>query len=60
MKHHATLLLGRLGWYESHIDPNDLLTNGLRISCVILLPLRVRPSATEQSSKLQRNRQNPK
>jgi hypothetical protein len=39
VEHQATLLLGGLGWYKPHNGPGDCLTNRLRISRIILLPL---------------------
>jgi hypothetical protein len=39
VQHQATLLLGSLGWHESHVGPGDRLANGLRVRRVILLPL---------------------
>jgi hypothetical protein len=39
MKHHAALLLGRLGRHEPHVRPGDRLANRFRVSSIVLLPL---------------------
>jgi hypothetical protein len=41
VQHQAALLLGSLGWYETHVGPGDCLANGLCVSRVILLSLDV-------------------
>ena len=38
VKHQATLLLRRLGWYEAHIDSSDGFADCLSVSHVVLLP----------------------
>jgi len=41
MKHHATLLLRRLGRHEPHVGSGDRLANSLSVGHVVLLPFDV-------------------
>ena len=43
MEHQAALLVGRLGRHKPHVGPGHCLTDCLRISGIILVPLHVGP-----------------
>ena len=42
VEHQAALLLGRLGLDKPHVGPGHRFTDGLGVSCIVLLSLDVR------------------